>query len=499
MLTRPTAAKLPNIEQALREARDYEEWATLAQSHDDLSGMEAWKSKEDSKLYDNVSIRERVNVLRDLKAQKDYVGLLFTLNEGIHGNQGGMGKADLFRHAKFGTKHLIEEYVDELVDALKLIANVSEDELDWHDKIDFFQRASHCFGRSALLLSSAGSLGHFHGGVAKTLFEHGLLPDVISGTSAGSLYAAILGTYSDEELTEFFKSPTMNPAQFGPVTTKREFKPEDSPNIIAALVPDMTFQEAYEKTGRKISISIAPLEEHQNSRLMNAITSPNVLVRSAVEASGAAPGVFPPVTLRAKNAYGEVQPYLPGRQWVDGYISDDLPAKRLSRLFGVNHHIVSQANLLTLGRQMREERMKLPTPMRNIMKTWTLEWYRMMDEQTRSFASAFPAMGKQIQTMYSVIAQDIPGDITIGLCHDFLKSMNMADLMSVLPDDAANELVLQGERATWPLLERIRLSSKISVVLNKILDDHGAHDVTAMYKKRPKVNQARTRKGTKAK
>jgi predicted acylesterase/phospholipase RssA len=43
---------------------------------------------------------------------------------------------------------------------------------------------------------------------------------------------------------------------------------------------------------------------------------------------------------------GKRVPYLPGRKWVDGSVTHDLPSKRLSRLYGVNHHIVSQANPL---------------------------------------------------------------------------------------------------------------------------------------------------------
>ena len=39
---------------------------------------------------------------------------------------------------------------------------------------------------------------------------------------------------------------------------------------------------------------------------------------------------------------GKVQPYLPSRRWIDGSFSQDLPAKRLARLYSVNHFIVSQ-------------------------------------------------------------------------------------------------------------------------------------------------------------
>ena len=94
--------------------------------------------------------------------------------------------------------------------------------------------------------------------------------------------------------------------------------------------------------GRQLNVSIAPAETHQKSRLLNAITSPNVFVREAVLASAAVPGVYPPVTLAARNHLGEKQAYLPSRKWVDGSVSDDMPAKRLARLYGVNHYIVSQ-------------------------------------------------------------------------------------------------------------------------------------------------------------
>ena len=180
-------------------ASSYSEWREAATLHDEASGAATWKQEDESKHFDFASIRRRLTNLRKLRSSGDVAGVLFALNEGVHGNQGGMGRAALFESTKFGTKHLIEEYVDELVDSLKDIANVPENLISWKDKHDFFQRASLCFGRSALMLSGAGSLGHFHAGVVKTLLEHNLLPDVISGSSAGSIFAAVLGTHTDAE------------------------------------------------------------------------------------------------------------------------------------------------------------------------------------------------------------------------------------------------------------------------------------------------------------
>ena len=146
----------------MRRAVNYADWKDAALEHDNKSGFESWKGKEESKSYDYVNIRSRIDALKEFRSKEDDIGLLFALNEGIHGNQGGMGKSDLYKMAKFGTKKLIEEYVDEIVAALQHISTIPESiEITKQDKLDFFERASHCFGRSALMLSGAGSLGHF--------------------------------------------------------------------------------------------------------------------------------------------------------------------------------------------------------------------------------------------------------------------------------------------------------------------------------------------------
>lgn len=43
-------------------------------------------------------------------------------------------------------------------------------------------------------------LGMYHLGVVKTLFEHGLLPRIISGASVGALVAALVCVKTDDEL-----------------------------------------------------------------------------------------------------------------------------------------------------------------------------------------------------------------------------------------------------------------------------------------------------------
>lgn len=60
-------------------------------------------------------------------------------------------------------------------------------ELPLEDKLNFLREARHAFGRTALVLSGGGSFGAYHLGVVKSLLDAGLLPRVISGSSAGSI------------------------------------------------------------------------------------------------------------------------------------------------------------------------------------------------------------------------------------------------------------------------------------------------------------------------
>ena len=65
---------------------------------------------------------------------------------------------------------------------------------------------------------------------------------------------------------------------------------------------------------------------------MNAITSPNVMIRETVMASCAIPGIFHPVTLAAKDRNGKRVPYVASRQWTDGSVTNDLPTRQLARV-----------------------------------------------------------------------------------------------------------------------------------------------------------------------
>lgn len=467
--------KLKKLQRQMDKSTDYAQWCEAAKAHDELSGKKRWRDVDQTTQYDYVQIRLRLDALRSLRARHDYHGLLFALNEGIHGNMGGMGRSSLYQQANYGTKRLIEQYIDEIDDSLRFLADLDSKEIDIQEKLDFFYRANICYGRSALMLSGGGVLGFYHLGVVKALSEQNLLPRVISGASAGSLIAGTLGTHTDEELEHFFDPANIHfeAEKEANIITRMFFGANsqvdvhDLENIIAGLIPDMTFQEAYEKTGRQISISVAPAEAHQTSRLLNAITSPNVFVRSAVIASCSVPGVFPPVMLMAKNSHGEPQPYLPSRRWVDGSIADDLPAKRLSRLFSTNHYIVSMVNPVVLPfLNQNGENGILASLFGGLGVSVGREMLNVYKGVVQKRGDQWPRLNMFVNGIHSFLDQDYSGDINIV---PNFRWYNPAKLLSHLSEKDLMELMDGGEHSTYRAIETIRTCTKIGRTMEEIL------------------------------
>jgi TAG lipase / steryl ester hydrolase / phospholipase A2 / LPA acyltransferase len=459
----------------LLSARNYSDWAKNAKALDAAGEGKRWKLTEQSDLYDYEAIRKRLDQLRALRRRGDNHGLVFALDEGVHGNLGGMGKPMLYNQAHFGTKQLITDFIDAVADTLLYIESLPESQISASVKLDLFKRASHCYGRSAIMFSGGGTLVYFHFGVAKSLLEQGLLPSVLSGSSAGSLVCAVLGTRTDAELKNFFTPENLNfgrewsPSLFERFTgLRRLLTVEDFEHSFTTMVPDLTFREAFQISGRHINITVSPNQRHHSPRLLNAITTPHVLIRSAVRASCAVPGIFDPVQLMARDVHGKTVPYLNSR-WIDGGFAADLPAKQLARLYGTNHYIVSLINPAQLP-IFRDDKLESPRllPVLRLLKSSSRYYLKASDALIGKYLPAsLRATTKLIQNL---LAQDYQGDISIvpgRRLHSPLK------LVSPSTHDEIITLMLDGQSQTWPRMELIRNSSKISRTLDGILKRAG--------------------------
>lgn len=448
------------LQDELTNAADYRTWRDIAVELDRVQGKDMWRAQDATDEYDFWLVKERLTELRRMRRRKDVRRLVFALHEGLHGNLGGMANPTLYRHCRVGTKLLITDYVDEVSRALNWICDTEFPDFDYNDKILFFKRTGVAFGRSALMLSGGATLGMFHTGVIKALFEEQVMPRVISGSSAGSIIAGIVATRSDAELPPMFEPTNLNLEAWEALNfrnalgDKSLMNPETLARCLRANMGDYSFEEAFEHTGRILDVTVSPADKHQHGRLLNYLSSPSVLIYKASQASCAVPGLFPPVLLKAKSFEGREVDYMPSNRWVDGSLSSDLPMLRLARLHNVNHYIVSQTNPHVVPFLAKEGARGVVPFVRDLVAG---TGKNTIDLAQQHFGRRAP--GRLIKQVNAITSQRYTGDITIT------PKYTPATYTRVLANPTLEEMrryIAAGERATWPTIERIRIQTSIS-------------------------------------
>jgi TAG lipase/steryl ester hydrolase/phospholipase A2/LPA acyltransferase len=345
----------------MRAALTYEEWSHAAKMLD----KETPKVNE-TDLFDVELVSNKLDELKHRRHEGSLRDIIFCMRADLVRNLGNMCNPELHK-GRLHVPRLIKEYIDEVSTQLRMVCDMDTEELSLEEKLSFMHETRHAYGRTALLLSGGASLGAFHLGVVKTLVEHKLLPRIIAGSSVGSVMCAVVGTRSWPELQSFFEG-SWHALQFfdqmgGIFTTVKRVMTQGAVHEIRHLqwklrnlTNNLTFQEAYDITGRILGITVCSLRKHEPPRCLNYLTSPHVVIWSAVTASCAFPGLFEAQELMAKDRTGEIVPYHPPfnldpeegsasvRRWRDGSLEMDLPMIQLKELFNVNHFIVSQAN-----------------------------------------------------------------------------------------------------------------------------------------------------------
>ena len=183
----------------------YGQWKHFAMELDELLGNKKWKDVNADKDYDYEMIEERINTLRELEDSNDHAAMVWNLRSELHRNIASICNPPLYERCNVGTKNLIEQY---LLQVSKLVITIrNSTQIPPYEKYLFFRDTSYSYGKTSLVLSGGGTLASYHLGVIKALFQNNLLPRIISGSSAGSLVAAIICSRKDEEIEALFANP----------------------------------------------------------------------------------------------------------------------------------------------------------------------------------------------------------------------------------------------------------------------------------------------------
>ncbi|CAN4118539.1 unnamed protein product [Withania somnifera] len=450
----------------MRSALTYEEWAHAAKMLD----KETPKMNE-ADLYDEELVRNKLQELRHRRQEGSLRDIIFCMRADLVRNLGNMCNSELHK-GRLHVPRLIKEYIDEVSTQLRMVCDSDSEELLLEEKLAFMHETRHAFGRTALLLSGGASLGAFHVGVVKTLVEHKLLPRIIAGSSVGSVMCSIVATRSWPELQSFFEDSWHSLQFFDQVMTQGAVHEIRQLQVMLRnLTNNLTFQEAYDMTGRVLGITVCSPRKHEPPRCLNYLTSPHVVIWSAVTASCAFPGLFEAQELMAKDRSGDLVPYHPpfhlgpddtsgasSRRWRDGSLEVDLPMMQLKELFNVNHFIVSQANphIAPL--------LRIKEFVRAYGGNFAAKLAQLAEMEVKHRCHQVLELGFPLGGIAKLFAQDWEGDVTV------VMPATLAQYSKIIQNPSTMELqkaANQGRRCTWEKLSAMKANCGIELALDE--------------------------------
>ncbi|KAG8367852.1 hypothetical protein BUALT_Bualt16G0115700 [Buddleja alternifolia] len=453
----------------MNSALTYEEWANAAKILD----KETVRMNE-SDLYDEEVVKNKLHELRLRREKCSLRDIIFCMRGELVRNLGYMCNPELHK-GRLQLPKLIKEYIDEVETQLRMVCDAGPDELLLEEKLSFMHETRHAFGGTALLLSGGASLGGFHVGVVKTLVEHKILPRIIAGSSVGSITCSVIATRTWPELQSFFEdswhSFQLLEKLGGIFSIFKRIRTRGAVHeirqmqiMLRHLTNNLTFQEAYDMTGRVLGVTVCSPRKHEPPRCLNYLTSPNVVIWSAVTASCAFPGFFEAQELMAKDRSGKIVPYHPpfllgpdeasscgsARRWRDGSLEIDLPMMQLKELFNVNNFIVSQANphIAPL--------LRVKEIVRAYGGNFAAKLAELAEMEVKHRCNQILEIGFPLRGVAKLFAQDWEGDVTF--LSKILQNPSYMDLQK-----AAN----QGRRCTWEKLSAIKANCGIELALDE--------------------------------
>jgi predicted acylesterase/phospholipase RssA len=404
-----------------------------------------------------------------------------------------MGKYGLSERAR----QAIDDYFAEVEACLDWIALFSS-EIDTHDavreirdRVMLVRKMKQNMGRTALMLSGGGAQAMYHLGTVRALIESQLYDDmkVISGTSGGSITAAMCALKTSEELyrdvcvsnvsTDYLENGEMkkkNIRWFPPVMEMGAYwlkhkllvDSADFKRCCDFYFGESTFEEAFQRTGKHVCITVSASRATGGTAqrlLLNHISTPHVTLSSAVAASCALPGVMAPAKLMAKNSSGTFEPFeVDGVEWIDGSVQADLPFQRISTLFNVSNYVVCQTNFHVLPFLNKAYHPSQRSFYWRLFQT--MEWDIRNRALKLSRLGLFPRIfGQDIS---KVFLQKYHGNLTLVPRFTAMQTFGLKALANPTVKDMEGYL-RYGQIAAWPYLSVLHDMIRLEHALDKTL------------------------------
>lgn len=451
----------------------HRQWLSAALELERLAGKDPVAAAEkEEQMYNRRLLIERARHLRTVRERGDAAEMMFAVRSDLLRNLGNMTASSLHENHLL-VPPAIREYIDEARECLKAVTQSPALSLD--DRLAFLRETRHAFGRTALVLSGGGSFGSFHLGVVKSLLDAELLPKVLSGSSAGAIVAALICTRTEDELDELFSAlpERLQGIDFYSSNSAAQILRhlvlkgtlQDHTVLqerLQRLLGDVTFQEAYARSGRILNVAVSAADTTEPPRLLNYLTAPSVIVWSAVACSSAFPFLFAPQTLLARDARGFVVPFAnqsageEQRRWRDGSLEEDLPMRGLSEMFNVNYFLVSQCNPYLLP--IIAAKASVPRTLGALAE----QEFKHRCKQTMELLPRRLGASRLLK----LLSQPWEGDVTMVLPVTTLSTLKA--VVNLSREDLLRALA-EGQRATWAKLSAIAANCDVEVTLDQCL------------------------------
>ncbi|SCU98727.1 LAMI_0F16006g1_1 [Lachancea mirantina] len=517
----------------LDQCANYETWHAQAEIVDEITGADLWRRNFFSQRYDVNSVLEQYALLDEALDENDaqtIINRFCTTGPSMIRNFAGIVDKRLFTKSLIGTKLLIEQYLDKVLECLQFLCDMPE-----VARTSFFQRCKLSLGTTAFILQGGSLFGLFHLGVIKGLLDQKLLPSIVSGSSTGACIASLCSVLTNDELSVLLQDDNLlqdikcdvellNQCGYGNIDQDLNLG-SLLQNVVhkgyskdvylfikyvnKAIIRDLTFEEAFQRTGKILNIIVHPTDRHICPSLLNYVTTPNVLIASAIYCSLGSDVITSSTRLLCKNLKNEIVDFIPPelstelRFLTPQHASEsglaDSPYTRLTELFNVNNFIVSLARPYLAPLVMNDLKHEIKTtkyyyykhyPTRDMSKFTPLQLANMNEVEPLGFKFRYHLERKLKHIITMEFRHRVEVLDNLGLLSHWIKRLAIDEKtprsaieVTIVPNLKSLSLgrvikgqldnipywIRCGEQSCWPVLALIKTRCAVEFGLDEII------------------------------